>query len=243
MLCILPDGFKTETGLIYDQAKVGELTGKQQNYLMDIKNIQAGLHHVNKILEELVLSFSTQEGNQYQGSIKSALAKISINDVETLLVKIRQNTFGDIFYMKSQCPNCEVKNDLKLDLNSLQITRSNNEDKDKLVELTLPKSGRKATIKLMGLGSISRLFSIFQKQQSELATATSSVAITSLDGKQNPTSEDVMGLSVLDIKYINDEYNKLGGKIDTNITHECKECRKDFDTKLNVVDPSFFFPS
>jgi hypothetical protein len=243
MLCTLPDGFKTESGLIYDQAKVGELTGKQQNYLMDIKSLQAGLHHVNKILEEIVTGFYTQEGNQYQGSIKSALAKISINDVETLLIKIRQNTFGDIYYMKAQCPNCEAKNDLKLDLNSLEVTRSANEDKDKLIELVLPKSGRKAAIKLMGLDSISRLFMIFQNKQSELATATSSVALKSLDGKENPSSEDIMSLPILDIKYINDEYNKLGGKIDTNITHECKECKKDFDTKLNVVDPSFFFPS
>jgi len=240
MECLLPDGFKTESGMVYDKVKIGEITGRQQNYLMDIKSLQSGLNHVDKLLEELIQGFYTQDGNQYQGSIKSALNRISVSDIETVLVRIRENTFGNIYFLKGKCTHCDTLNDMKLDLSSLEVTRTSNEDKDKIVELTLPKSGKKAQLKLMGLDALHKSWKIFQKSQSELLTATASLALKSLDGKNDPTSEDLKSLPILDIKYINDEYAKLGGKIDTIVTHECKECGKDFDTRLNVVDPNFF---
>ena len=237
---LIPDGFKTESGMIYDKVRIGEITGKQQNYLMDIKSLQSGLNHVDKLLEDLIQGFFTQDGNQYQGPIKQALNRISVSDIETILVRIRENTFGNIYFMKSKCTHCEALNSMKLDLATLQVDFSANEAKDMAVDLTLPKSGKKAQIKLMGLDSLHKSWRIFQKSQSELLTATASLALKSLDGKMDPASEDLKSLPVLDIKYINDEYAKLGGKIDTTITHECKECGKDFDTRLNVVDPNFF---
>lgn len=236
----LPDGFKTESGMIYDKAKIGEITGRQQNYLMDLKSLKSGLNHVDKLLEDLVEGFYTQDGNKYQGSLSSGLKKISISDIEALLVRIRENTYGNIYYMNSKCTHCEADNKQKLDLSTLAVTCTSAENKDKLVEITLPKSGKKAQLKLMGLDSLHKSWKIFEKSTAELLTATGSLALKSLDGKADPTSEDLKSLPVLDIKYINDEYSKLGGKMDTTITHECKECGKDFDTRLNVVDPNFF---
>lgn len=240
MEVFLPDGFKSEAGLIYNKAKIGEITGKQQNYLMDIKSLQTGLNHVDKLLEDLIQGFYTKDGNQYQGPIKQALSKVSVSDIETLLVKIRENTFGAVYFMKGTCPHCSADNSMKLDLSTLQITASPDEDKSKLFELTLPKSGKKAQLKLMGLESLHKSYNIFKRSQSELLTTTAALGLQSLDGKLDPGSDDLKSLPVLDIKYINDEYEKIGGRIDTTITHECKECGKDFDTRLNVVDPNFF---
>jgi hypothetical protein len=236
----LPDGFKTDSGIVYDKAKIGEITGRQQNYLMDLKGLKSGLSHIDKLLTDLVQGFFTQDGSQYQGSLVSALHKISISDIETLLVKIRENTYGNVYYMNSRCTHCDAENKQKLDLSSLAITPSEVADKEKKVEITLPRSGKKAELKLMGLDSLHKSWKIFEKNQSELMTATASLALKSLDGKVDPTSEDLKSLPVMDIKYINDEYSKIGGKMDTTITHECKECGKDFDTRLNVVDPNFF---
>lgn len=236
----LPDGFKTDSGIVYDKAKIGEITGRQQNYLMDLKGLKSGLNHIDKLLTDLVEGFYTQDGSKYQGSLSSALNKISISDIEALLVRIRENTYGNIYYLNSICSHCEAENKQKLDLSTLAITRSADADKEKIVEITLPKSGKKAQLKLMGLDSLHKSWKIFEKNQAELMTATGSLALKSLDGKVDPTSEDLKSLPVLDIKYINDEYGKIGGKMDTTITHQCKECGKDFDTRLNVVDPNFF---
>lgn len=240
MRTILPDGFKSESGLIYDHAEVGEITGRQQNYLMDIKGLQSGLGHVTKMLEDLVIGFYTADGNQFHGSIKSALSRISVADVETLLIKIRENTFGPIYFIKNNCTHCNHLNEMKLTLSALEITSTPASEKEVTPSLTLPKSGKTAELKLMGIEELNKSFKIFQKSQAELLTTTAALALKSLDGKQDLTSEDLKPLPVLDIKFINDEYKKMGGKIDTTITHECKECGKDFDTILNVVDPSFF---
>jgi hypothetical protein len=237
---VLPDGFKTELGMVYDRAKIGEITGKQQNYLMDLKGLKSGLNHIDKLLTDLVEGFYSQDGSKYQGSMSSALNRISISDIETLLVRIRENTYGNIYFMNSKCSHCEAENKQKLDLTSLLVTSSAPEDKEKTLEITLPRSGKKAQLKLMGLDSLHKSWKIFEKNQSELLTATASLALKSLDGKVDPTSEDLKSLPVLDIRHINDEYAKIGGKMDTTITHECKECGKDFDTRLNVVDPNFF---
>ena len=49
----LPDGFKTDSGIVYDKAKIGEITGRQQNYLMDFKGLKSGLSHIDKLLTTL----------------------------------------------------------------------------------------------------------------------------------------------------------------------------------------------
>jgi len=238
----LPDGIKSEMGLVYDKAKIGEMTGQQQNYLMDIESLQSGLGYIDRILNDLILGFYSQDGSEYKGDKKEAIKKISISDVETLLIKIREATYGPIYYMKGACTNCGKVNDMKLDLSTLEITRSPDEVKGTNPELALPRSGKKAQLKLMTMDSMHKTFKIFRnpKAKAEIITTMAAMSLKSLDGKENPESDDLKPIPIMDINFINDEYKKLSGRIDTNITHQCKDCEQDFNNKLNVVDVNFF---
>lgn len=242
----LPDGIKTDSGLVYDKARIGEITGQQQNYLMDIEALQSGLSHVEKIVSDLVLGFLSQDGSEYKGDLKEAVrSKLSTSDIETILVKIRENTYGPIYYLRASCTKCGKENEMKLDLSTLEVTKSPDEEKGKVLALELPRSKKKIELTLMHLDALHKTYSYCStpKGKKELVTGMAALMMKSLDGKPNPTSDDVKALPALDLKYINTEYEKLGGKIDTTITHECKYCKKDFDTKLNVVDPNFFSPT
>lgn len=242
----LPDGIKTETGLVYDKARIGEITGQQQNYLMDIEALSSGLSHIEKIVSDLVVGFYGQDGSEFKGDVKEAIrSKISTSDVETILIRIRENTYGPIYYPRGLCTKCGKENEMKLDLSTLEVVKSPDEEKGKVLAIELPRSKKKAELCLMHLDALHKTYNYCStpKGKKELVTGMAALMMQSLDGKQNPTSEDVKALPALDLKFINEQYEKLGGKVDTTITHECKYCKKDFDTKLNVVDPNFFSPT
>jgi hypothetical protein len=237
---ILPDGFISDLGMVFDHVKIGELTGKQQNYLTDIDNLQSGLSHIDKLLKDLVLEFWSDDGSKFMGSKDDALKRISTNDIETILIKIREATFGPTYLFKAICPHCEAENDLKLDLSKLEITQSPKDQKGKALDIILPKSQQKAQLKLMGLEALHKSFTMFQKHKSELVTTTAAMVLGSLGEKKNPQPKDLENLPIMDIKYINDKFQEIGGKIDTDVIHECKKCKKEFPTKLNVISPNFY---
>jgi hypothetical protein len=241
----LPDGFKSDIGLVYDRARVKEITGEQQNYLMDFEELQQGVYHIRKILEDLVVDFHSRDGNIFQGDKKDALNKISMADAQTLLIRIRECTYGEIFYLRGICNHCGKENEIKLNLKDLVVTSTPDDQKGGILEVELPRSKKKAQLKLMGLDSMQKTFDIFknEKAKKELVTTMAALSLKSLDGKENPTSDDLKPIPMPDIHFINKKYEKMGGNIDDNVTHNCKECKKDFDTKLNVVDPNFFSPT
>lgn len=236
----LPDGFVSELGTVFNKAKVGGLTGKQQNYLADIKNLEDGIHYIDLILEDLVQNFYSTDGQEFKNNKKDALKRISISDIETLLINIRKETYDNIYFMEDNCTHCNTLNKMKLDLASLEVTESPKDKKGKYQEVTLPKSGRKAKLRLMGLEDLHKSFSMFKNSKSELVTTTATLVLKSLDNKEDPTSKDVETLPIMDIKFINDEYSKIGGKVDTDIIHNCTKCKQDFTAKLNVISPNFF---
>jgi hypothetical protein len=240
MDCVLPDGFISDLGIIFDRVRLGELTGKQQNYLMDVDTLKSGITHIDKLLEDLVLEISSEDGTKYMGSKKDAINRLSTYDLEAILVKIREKTFGPVYLFKANCDNCGAENDIKVDLSTLEIKRSPKEEKGKGLDIILPKSQVKAQLKLMGLKDLHRSFVMFSESKSELVTTTAAMVLKSLNGKADPQPKDLDNLPVLDLKFINDEYQRLGGRIDTTITHQCKVCKKDFDTLLNVISPNFY---
>ena len=52
MIIELPCGI-LHNDVVYDRVRVKELTGRQQNYLVDMELVTGSLGHVPKILEEL----------------------------------------------------------------------------------------------------------------------------------------------------------------------------------------------
>lgn len=245
MLVELPNGL-LEGSELFDVVEVDELRGKQQNYLADRELVVGNIGHVPKILEDMVLSIQNKQGVAWKGKISEAIWKLPSSDIETILIKIRENTYGPKFYLEADCPHCQHKNkDLRLDLDQLKMEKMPVEELAKPKITVLPKSGLEAEFKPIFLRDLFEVIKISTKKQNSLVTSLAAVSIKRLGEKSPVTSEDIEKMSAKDLMHVSHalEDLTLEGSVDTDVTIDCAECSKEFTVKLNCLDPNFFDPS
>ena len=243
--------FKLPNGLIdgadhFNVAEISELTGKQQNYLADKELVVGNLGHVPKILEDMLLNLQTEQGLKWQGKISEAIWKLPSSDLETLLIKIRENTYGPRFYHQAECSHCQhISKNLRLDLASLEIKYYPLEELKKSKVVTLPKANLEVELKPIFLRDIFDAIKITSGKQDTLVTSVLALSIKRLGTNTKVTSKDVAELSMKDIMYLQEQTDGLllEGSIDTDIIIDCPACKKEFNMKLNVFDPSFLGPT
>ena len=232
----LPNGVIHE-GVTYDTVYMEEMTGKQQNYLINTK-YKTQLDHIERILDDLVLSLNGSEGKNLFDILnkKTVLFKIlPAEDITFILVKLREITFGESFFFdKEECPHCKHKGHYEIKLNKLEVIKGHNN----VTELELPRSKKIAKFKPATYSDILNYAGDTEALINNATTATLSMVISELNGVK-PTMEDIEGLKVMDIDYIinnGPKYNHL----DVKITHKCTKCDKEFDTELNPLGVDFF---
>lgn len=247
MLIRLPNGL-IDGADHFTHARIDELRGKQQNYLTNKELVVGNIGHVPRILEDLVKTIETESGLVWQGNIKDAIQKLPAGDIETMLLKIRENTYGGKYYHEAACTHCEkVNKDLRVDLDKLELTiqpLAAMMDGAKYTT-TLPKLDQEVELKPLYLRDLFSAIKMVNGKQDELITTTLALSIKRIGTNSKVTPKDLEDISVSDITHLNEFANKLvlEGYSDLEMTTECVECKKDFTYKLNVYDPSFFFPT
>ena len=247
MLVKLPNGLLDGSDL-YDYVEIDELRGKQQNYLADRELVVGNVGHIPKILSDLVKAFQTKEGLKWAGNIEDAIYKIPSGDLETILIKIREKTYGERFYFEAECTHCKHENkNLRLDLNTLEMDEmpvSEMLDKSNKTFI-LPASQQEVEIKPIFLRDIFDVIKITKNKQAELITSVLALSLKRIGTNSKVTPKDVEALSMKDIMILKDKLEKvkLEGTIDTEITTDCQACGQEFSTKLDVFSPDFFDPT
>jgi hypothetical protein len=243
----LPNGLLDGSDL-FNYATIDELRGKQQNYLADRELVVSNIGHIPKILCDLVLSLETAEGLKWAGNMEEAIYKLPSGDLETILVKIREKSYGERFYFEAECPHCEQKNkDLRIDLSSLELDVFTLEQmldkKDRI--FMLPGAQLECEIKPIHLRDLFDVIKISKNKQSELITSVLALSLKRLGTLSKVTPKDIEQLSMKDIMILKDKLEKvkLEGTLDTEIENTCVKCGKDFTTKLDVFGADFFDPS
>jgi len=242
--------FKLPNGLVdgvdhFNLITITELTGKQQDYLVDRKLIINNIGHIEKILEDMIVSLENEQGVKWQGSNKDLIWKLPASDLVTILVKIRENTFGPRYYFNAKCEHCghEHKN-LRLDLDTLEVTPLDVKLMQQLERrtLVLPKSGKTVVLKPLYLKDLYAALKIAINEESKLISSSIALAVESIDGDTKIDAEKIRALPVMDLKELQEKLDatKLEGEIDTDIEHTCTNCKQDFKQQLNVYDPDFF---
>lgn len=247
MLIRLPNGLIDGVDH-FTHAQIDELRGKQQNYLTNKELVSGNIGHVPKILEDVVKNLQTETGMTWNGDIKDAIQKLSAGDIETILLKIRENTYGAKYYHEAICNHCDAKNkDLRVDLDKLELTIMPIADMmdNKRYTTMLPKTQMEVELKPLYLKDLFQAIKMISGKQDELITTTLALSIKRLGTKTKVTAQDLEDMPVSDIMFLSEFSEKLvlEGSIDLNMTTDCVECKKEFSYKLNVYDPSFFFPT
>jgi hypothetical protein len=251
MKVTLPNGL-VDGGDHFNVVEVDELRGKQQNYLADKDLIVGNIGHVEKILGDMILSLQTKEGLEWKGEKKELAWQLPLTDLETILIKIRENTYGEKFYHSVECNHCGKENkNLRLDLDKLEITpislKTLTNAKKRTIKL--PKSGIEAELKPLYLKDLLEILKITSNSTDKLVTSLSALSIRRL-GKQSPvTAAHLDDLPVRDVAFLGEAVEsgqdlvELEGSIDSKIEFTCQHCKAEAESKLNVFDPDFFSPT
>jgi hypothetical protein len=247
MIVKLPNGLVDGPDL-FDHVVIDEIRGKQQNYLANRELVIGNIGHVQKLLEDLVKSVETKEGLKWQGDIKDAIWKFSAGDLETILIKIRENTYGPRFYFEVECVHCgHHEKDHRLDLDKLKLDKMKAKDifDEKRLQLKLPKSGKVVVLKPLFLKDILETLKIAKDKHDELITSIMALSIKSIDGVEGVKPKDIDDLPAMDLMEIQKKMDKIKieGTIDTEVEITCANCKKDYELKLDVFNSDFFDPS
>lgn len=238
MIIELPCGL-IKDGVVYDHVKISEIRGKQQNYLVDTELVTENFGHVPKLLSELVSDFQTKQGLPAGVPASEALWKLPTEDIEVILIKIREATYGPNFAVPTLCLHCGKEQLKKLDLRELAI-RALPDKMTRTKVIQLPKSGIEAEVKLLYLKDLFDLYKSIKENKTTLYTATTYLSLARLGDKTTITAADLDTIPVTDIQFIEKTYLELRGSIDLMITHTCDACGKDYENPLGVLDPNFF---
>lgn len=244
MLIQLPNGLLDGVDL-FNYCEIDELRGRQQNYLANSQLVVNNIGHVPKILGDMVLSFQTKEGLRWMGNIEEGLNKIPSGDIETILIKLRENTYGPRFYHEAVCSHCgHHHKELRLNLDTLELDVLPLEEMIKPKRITLPKSGKEVELRPQYMRDLFQAIKIQTDGADKLVTEAIKMSIKTIDNVP-VTSEAVENLPLSDIKFLNEEAErfKLEGTIDTTVEISCVNCKQDFKVRLNPLRPDFFSPS
>lgn len=242
MLVQLPNGLVDGMDH-FGYAEIDELRGKQQNYLVDRDLVVGNIGHVPKILADVVKALQTKEGLVWKGNMADAIAKLPSGDVETLLIKIRENTYGPRYYFEAECPHCEAINkNLRLDLNSLEMKTFSVEEMIKPKVFTLPKMKVEVELKPLYIKDLFEVIKITSNKKNTLITSLATVSLKRIGDNVKVTEQAVADIPASDLAWLRDTIQNtvLEGSLDTDIETTCTSCKKDFKSKLNCYDPSFF---
>lgn len=236
----LPNGV-TLNGKLYNLIEIDEIRGKHQNMLVD-PNPKTPVDFIEPILTDIILDLTDSVSESILSAQVSkkdlVLHKLPIQDIQFILVKLREISYGSDYLMKLECTHCSAPNNAKLDLSTLTI--SAREDKISESEMYLPKDKTEFRYGHMSLAHLLRM--AVQDGQTdftkEMLTSLTSFMLASLGGNTNVTSADLADLKGSDLNYIRDNTPVLP-EIDTKVEHTCSACNKDFEQELPVLAADF----
>lgn len=235
----LPNGVLYD-GVLYKKAHLDELTGKQQNYLVNTK-YKSPVDHIERLLVDLLIDLRDESNT----SILNKVAKdhlvtklMQIEDIQFLLIKLREITFGErYFFDKVACPHCASKNSAQVKLSTLEIIHPENAPCPEGGHV-LPKSGKLIEYKPLNLSELKAYGADSERLMNNHITEACYSILKSL-ANQAPSYSDIESLKALDTQYILDNAPKYN-YLDNKLTHQCTSCKQDFDFDLGELNPDFF---
>ena len=239
---ILPNGI-TIDGVLYNRAHLEELTGKQQNYLVNTK-YKSPVDHIERLLGDLLVDVRDSNQNSILNHVTKqhlVMKMLQIEDISFLLIKLREISFGEkYFFEKVECSHCKAKNTARLNLASLEIIKPENAPIPEGGHV-LPRAGLKIEYKPLNLSELASYGSDSERLLNNHITEAC-VSLLSKLGNESVTAQTVESLKAKDTQYIIDNAPKYN-YLDNKLTHQCTSCKRDFDFELGELSADFFAPS
>jgi hypothetical protein len=228
----LPHGY-IQNGTCLDEVEIRAMSGWEEDILSDDK-----LPWIAR-LKQILCNCIERVGNVTdKEKIKEMVTKFSTEDQTALLVMLRAISVKPVYTYVVSCPSCSADIQVDLDLLSLEIKPA--QSKGQVIEVNLP-SGRKAKVRHMTVEDSEKTSNLRLQGESRLSAALW-VRLVELDGKKEPTLDDVKGLLFADRVHLRNLYEQLEGGIESEFPIKCNRCGTTFRDHLDIARLEFFMP-
>jgi DNA-directed RNA polymerase subunit RPC12/RpoP len=231
----LPNGFTIDDKL-YKVIYLNEMTGVQQDKLANVK-YRSKIDHVEPIFIDLIEKVEDSEGNRCQATNQDIVTKfIEVADIEFLLVKLKDITFGEVHIQEGlECPHCSKKQEGRIQLDKLEVIKPESVRPN---AIKLSKSGKEVVFKPLTYADLKKYASDPERLLNNASTSAASMRVGKLGEETNVSEAQIKALPAKDLNQINKEAPE-SCKIDLHFEHTCISCGKDFEYDLEVLAPDF----
>lgn len=206
--------------------------------------------------EKMIFGSSSNDGisRMLQSIIKTEGIKVDDmveQDRMFLLVKERIHTYGDIYHIKSKCPDCGATHEYTISLDDIEVKELPDDMTDTVTGI-LPLSKVEVTIKSLKTSDRNKINRYIKAKVEKLHQSESDLrydlqrekAIVSINGEAPKVGEAhklLNSLKAKDVAYLDYLRNKYDFGYQDSVTVECKSCGKMFDADFEMTS-EFFRP-
>lgn len=198
----------------------------------------------SSFLDKIVKSCIVEPANCSIDNLHSA-------DITYLLYMIREMTFGPTYKQQMQCPYCNLKQHIDINITEMRVHYLDLENLDKLTNITLPVCGDNLKIKLLSNGDIKDITKIIKQltkddklQDPEGYEYTYRFAklVETINGEEKDIKEVIQYLDNLNLRDFSEIKKALANieiGLDTTNIRTCKNCGEEVEVQ-GVAVPEFF---
>ena len=172
-------------------------------------------------------------------------------DITYLLYMIREMTFGPNYKQTMQCPYCNLKQDIEIDITEMTTYLLDFDELEKYSTIKLPLNGDTIKIKLLSNGDLKEIAKTIKQMTRDNKlkdpegyeyTYRFAKLVESINGEEKDIKETIEYLDNLNLRDFNEIKRALSlikFGLDTNNTRVCKKCGEEVEVQ-GVAVPEFF---
>ncbi|MBO7615053.1 MAG: hypothetical protein J6T15_05095 [Bacilli bacterium] len=180
------------------------------------------------------------------------IKKLHPSDITFLLYMIREMTFGPTYQQQMQCPYCNLKQDIEIDITEMKNYLLDFDELEKCFNIELPVCKDKLRLKLLSQGDMEDIANIVKRKARrdlkeedldgyEYVYRFASL-IETINGEErdiNEVLDYVDNLNLRDFNEIKKALSSLKIGLDTSNIRVCKNCGEEVEV-FGVTVPEFF---
>ncbi len=173
------------------------------------------------------------------------------SDITFLLYMIREMTFGPTYRQQMQCPYCNLKQDIEIDITEMTNYLLDFDEMEKEFNIDLPICGDHLELKLLSQGDMEKISSTIKRLDRDHKlkdpdgyeyTYRFASVIAKVNGEEKDIKEMVEyvdNLNLRDFDEIKKALNNVKIGLDTSNIRVCKNCGEEVEV-FGVTVPEFF---
>lgn len=263
----LPCGYVDPQGVVHKTVLLRELTGNEED-MMDDDDVGI-TERMSRTLASCCIKLGTVSDKEtIEKAISDDLATglpITSTDRIAMMIYLRRTSLGDSYDFSRRCPVCNHMNKNKrLDLRTIEMTEVPVERASKRrVEITLPRSKRKAIMRVLTAKHEAKLTGL-RPQQKDLKSLSILARVEAIEMEtpdpekegqlvtsMTPLTDPKRGLEVIkalnnaDRNYMRQVFNAMEADVDTIVEVSCdnRQCGAEFRFPLDMGQAFFLNPA